>query len=54
MILSRYLSCTDIWYFMQAILELELSNMQVIKILYYINYSQPINGDRGIGNESSM
>ena len=39
---------------MQAILELELSNMQVIKILYYINYSQPINGDRGIGNESSM
>ena len=21
---------------------------------YYINYSQPINGDRGIGNESSM
>ena len=54
MILSRYLPCTDIWYFMQAILELELSNMQVTKILYYINYFQPINGDGGIGNESSV
>ena len=53
MILSRYLSCSDFRYFMQAILELELSNMQVTNILY-INYSQPINGDRGIGNESSM
>ena len=45
MIFSRYLSCTDIWYFMQAILEQELSNMQVTKILYYISYSQPINDD---------